>query len=250
MQADLKTFAAFGVFGTCAVTAVTAQNTFAVMGIEPLDPEFVDLQISAVLTDLPVAAVKTGMLATARNVAAIARRAAEGELPNLVVDPVLVSSSGHVLLEEGAVRAYLDLLVPRADVLTPNIREAAMLTGSRIDDVEAMIAAGQALCALGARAVIVKGGHLAGDRSPDVLVQGSRSDVLDAERVASPNNHGTGCTLSAAIAALLAQRVPLPDALSRAKSFVTSAIRGASGWQLGKGHGPLDHFGWGGAESA
>jgi hydroxymethylpyrimidine/phosphomethylpyrimidine kinase len=245
LQADLKTFAALEVFGTSVVTAVTAQNTTEVLGVEPLDPEFVDLQITAVLSDLPVAAVKTGMLATAANVAAVARRASAGELPNLVVDPVLVASNGHPLLDEGGVTAYLDLLVPHAEVLTPNIREAALLTGLPVDDLEGMMAAARVLRDRGARTVIVTGGHLVGDKAPDVVVGPTQTTVLDAAKVASANTHGTGCTLSAAITALLARDMSLVEAMSQAKTFVTAAIRGASSWHLGSGHGPLDHFGWG-----
>ncbi|HUC37669.1 MAG TPA: bifunctional hydroxymethylpyrimidine kinase/phosphomethylpyrimidine kinase [Acidimicrobiales bacterium] len=244
LQADLKTFAALGVFGTSVVTAVTAQNTYEVRGVVCLDPEFVDLQISTVLGDLPVAAVKTGMLASAANVSAVAARAADGELPHLVVDPVLVTSTGHSLLDADGVKAYLDLLVPLAEVLTPNVHEAAMLTGSEVRDLEDMVSAGHALRDSGARTVLVKGGHLEGAHAPDVLVWADGTTVLEAERVPSPNDHGTGCTLSAAIAALLARGTPLLEAVSSAKSFVNSAIRGGSRWQLGAGHGPLDHFGW------
>jgi hydroxymethylpyrimidine kinase/phosphomethylpyrimidine kinase len=244
LQADLKTFAALGVFGTSAVSAVTAQNTSEVLGVEPVDSEFLDLQMTAVLSDLPVAAVKTGMLATVANIAAVARRAAAGELPNLVVDPVLVASSGHPLLGEGGVDAYVDLLVPHAEVITPNIREAALLTRAPVDDVDAMIAAGRVLCDRGAHAVIVTGGHITGDEVPDVVVGPTQTVVLNAARVASSNDHGTGCTLSAAVTALLARGMPLLDAVSQAKAFVMTAIRGASSWRLGKGHGPLDHFGW------
>lgn len=244
LQADLKTFAALGVFGTTVVTAVTAQNTSEVLGVEPLDSGFVDLQITAVLSDLPVAAVKTGMLATVANVQAVARRAAAGELPNLVVDPVLVASSGRPLLGEGGVQAYVDLLVPHAEVITPNIREAALLTAAPVDDTESMISAGRALCDRGARAVIVTGGHIPGDEVSDVVVGPTQTVVLNAARVATSNDHGTGCTLSAALTALLARGEPLLEAISQAKSFVTTAVRGSSSWHLGKGHGPLDHFGW------
>lgn len=240
------------------VTAVTAQNTADVLGIHNLPAQFVDLQITAVLSDLPVAAVKTGMLATAEIVSAVARRAASGDLPRLVVDPVLVSSTGKPLLEEEAVESYLELLIPRAEVLTPNIREAAVLTRSRVEDVEDMIRAGEALCDLGARTVVVKGGHLPGQGAPDVVVESQPAEpsagrpscgprtttVLESERIDSKNDHGTGCSLSAAIAALLASGETLPDAIRQAKSYVANAIRGSSRWTLGRGHGPLDHFGW------
>jgi hydroxymethylpyrimidine/phosphomethylpyrimidine kinase len=248
VQADLKTFAAHGVFGTSVITALTAQNTAEVLGVRAIDPAFVDLQITAVLDDLPVASVKTGMLANASIIAAVARRAAAGELPNLVVDPVLVSWSGHPLLDEGGVRAYLDLLLPHTDVLTPNTREASLLTGSAVGNLDEMIAAGRALCDRGARTVIVKGGHLPGDIAPDVVVGPDETLVLEGTRVVSANDHGTGCTLSAAVAALLARGSPLSDAVRQAKSFVRTALEGASSWHLGRGHGPLDHFGWGAGE--
>jgi hydroxymethylpyrimidine kinase/phosphomethylpyrimidine kinase len=245
LQADLKTFAAHGVFGTSVVTAVTAQNTAAVLGVEAVDPAMVDLQIEAVLSDLPVAAVKTGMLASSATVAAVARWAADGRLPNLVVDPVLVASTGRRLLDDGGVAAYLELLLPHASVVTPNLREAALLTGRAIDDVDGMVAAARRLAETGVATVVVKGGHLAGDDSPDVVVHEGRIHLLEAPRVATPNDHGTGCTLSAATAALLAGGTPVVVAVSRAKAYVGDALRGAARWHLGAGRGPLDHFGWG-----
>lgn len=252
LQADLKTFAALGVFGTSVVTAVTAQNTAKVLGVEMIEPAMVDLQIQALLQDLPVAAVKTGMLASADTVAVVARRASQAELPNLVVDPVLVSSTGQRLLDDAGLRAYLDLLLPHAVLVTPNVREAAILAGQSVEEicgVEEMIATAQRLVAIGARAVLIKGGHLRAERSPDVLAvhdaSATHTAVLDAKRVDSSNDHGTGCTLSAATTALLARGEPLQSAVEHAKDFVTMAIRGAASWSLGKGHGPLDHFGWG-----
>lgn len=244
LQADLKTFAALGVFGTSVVTAITAQNTHEVLAVDPTDPEFVDVQIAAVLDDLPVAAVKTGMLATVGTVETVARRAAAGDLPNLVVDPVVVSASGHKLLEDSALDAYVELLIPHSILVTPNTYEAGLLTGIAVDGLESMIAAGRALCERGARAVVVKGGHLEGDAAPDVIVQGTVVTVLEGTRIPSPNDHGTGCTLSAAVAAKLASGVELVEAVTQAKSFVATAIAGAASWRLGRGHGPLDHFGW------
>jgi hydroxymethylpyrimidine/phosphomethylpyrimidine kinase len=278
LQADLKTFGALGVFGTSVVTAVTAQNTAEVLGVVTLDPQMVDLQITAVLGDLEVAAVKTGMLANARIVSTVARRAAAGELPNLVVDPVLVTTTGHRLLDETAVGTYLDLLIPQALLVTPNVREAAVLVGKpaeELTNVEQMVEAAQLLLDRGARNVLVKGGHLRDELSSDVLmgsdvVAPGRTDcndgmhrgeetadppgpehqvVLSSPRVRTANDHGTGCTLSAAIAALLASRTPLSEAVKAAKEYVTGAISGAAGWRLGRGHGPLDHFGWASADS-
>jgi len=245
LQADLKTFAAHGVFGTSAVTALTAQNTVEVRAVHVVDPTFVDLQIEAVLSDLPVAAVKTGMLASSATVTAVARWAAAGRLPNLVVDPVLVASTGRPLLDEDGVAAYLRLLLPHALVVTPNTAEAALLTDAPVDDVDGMVRAAQRLAETGARAVVVKGGHLAVDHAPDVIVIEGALHVLDGPRVTSRNDHGTGCTLSAATAALLALGTQPLQALTQAKAFVTAALQGSATWQLGAGHGPLDHFGWG-----
>ena len=235
LQADLKTFAAHGVFGTSVVTAVTAQNTAEVRGVHVVDPGFVELQIDAVLCDLPVAAVKTGMLASSATVAAVARWAAEGRLPNLVVDPVLVASTGRPLLDEDGVESYLRLLVPHALVVTPNIREAALLTGTAVEDVDDMVRAAHLLAQTGAGVVVVKGGHLAGDLAPDVVLLEGEVHVLDGPRLVSGNDHGTGCTLSAATAALLARGVGLLDALARAKPFVTTALAGSAALAPGRG---------------
>jgi len=245
LQADLKTFAALGVFGTSVVTAVTAQNSAEVRGVHIVDPAFVDLQIDTVLSDLPVASVKTGMLASSSTVATVGRWAAQGRLPNLVVDPVLVASTGRPLLGEGGVDSYLELLIPHALVVTPNTREAALLTGGRVDDVEGMVRAARRLAETGVRAVVVTGGHLRGDDAPDVVLYDGTLLVVDGRRVPSRNDHGTGCTLSAATAALLARGTGLVDAITRAKAFVTSALEGSADWHLGQGRGPLDHFGWG-----
>jgi hydroxymethylpyrimidine/phosphomethylpyrimidine kinase len=245
LQADLKTFAAHRVFGTSVVTAVTAQNTAEVRGVRIIDPAFVDLQIETVLSDFSVAAVKTGMLASAAIVAVVARRAAAGELPNLVVDPVLVASTGRRLLDDDGVAAYRQLLLPHAAVVTPNLTEAALLAGHPVSDVDTMVHAARRLAETGARVVVVKGGHLTGGRVPDVVLLDGVVHVLDERRVASGNDHGTGCTLSAATTALLARGVGVFDAVTRAKAFVTKALAGGAGWRLGAGHGPLDHFGWG-----
>jgi len=244
IQADLKTFAALGVFGTSVLTAVTAQNTTAVLGVQMMDPEFVDLQIEAVLADLPVAATKTGMLASAATVAVVARRAAAGDLPHLVVDPVMVTSTGTPLLDDDGVAAYLDLLLPHAAVCTPNMREAALLTSMAVTDLPGMEKAARRLAEYGARVVVVKGGHLAGAAAPDVVLIDGALSVLEGDRVVTANDHGTGCSLSSAIAARLASGAGMLDAITAAKAFVARAIEGAASWTLGAGHGPLDHFGW------
>ena len=245
-QADLKTFAALGVHGACALTAVTAQNTAEVRGVVALEPAFVRLQIETVLDDLDVRGAKTGMLANAGVVAAVAAVAARGVLPHLVVDPVLVTSSGHPLLEPEGVAAYLELLLPHATVATPNLREAAVLGGTAVEelaDLGARIEVAEKIRAVGPAWVVVKGGHLA-DSADDVVAGPDGTVVLEGPRVASGNDHGTGCTLSAATAANLALGRSVPDALAAAKAFVTQALEGAAGWRLGTGHGPLDHFGW------
>lgn len=245
-QADLKTFAALRVHGTSALTAVTAQNTAEVRGVVALDPAFVRLQVEAVLDDFAVRAVKTGMLATAPIVAEVAALAAEGRLPNLVVDPVLVSSTGHRLMEPEGIEAYLELLVPHALVVTPNLREAAILAGTEVDalgDTAARTVVAEKLQARGARYVVVKGGHLR-DSADDVVAGPDGVVILPGPRVATGNDHGTGCSMSAAVAASLARGAAVGDAVAEAKAFVARALAGGAGWQLGAGHGPLDHFGW------
>jgi hydroxymethylpyrimidine/phosphomethylpyrimidine kinase len=245
-QADLKTFAALRVYGTCALTAVTAQNTAEVRGVVTLEPAFVRLQVESVLNDFDVRGVKTGMLATAGIVAAVADLAASGLLPQLVVDPVLVSSTGHRLLEPEGVTAYLQLLLPHAVVVTPNLREAAVLGEVDVDSLgslEARIAVAERIRSTGARYVVVKGGHLT-DSADDVVAGPEGIVVLPGARVATGNDHGTGCSLSAAVAASLARGATVPDAIAQAKSFVARALAGGAAWRLGAGHGPLDHFGW------
>jgi hydroxymethylpyrimidine/phosphomethylpyrimidine kinase len=256
LQADLKTFAAHGVFGTSAVTAVTAQNTRAVTGVVALDPAFVVAQIEAVLADLRPRAVKTGMLASGATVLAVAGLADRGAFELLVVDPVLVSSTGHRLVDDAGIDAYRTCLIPRATVATPNLREAAVLTRRTLADlgsIDAMVAAADEIRSFGADTVVVKGGHLAhavsagasvSMPSPDVLVGPAGTVVLAAERVVTGNDHGTGCSLSAAIAANLALGAETVDAVRAAKEYVRRALIGAASWRLGGGHGPIDHFGW------
>jgi hydroxymethylpyrimidine/phosphomethylpyrimidine kinase len=245
-QADLKTFAALAVHGTTALTAVTAQNTAHVRGVVVLDPAFVRLQIEAVLDDMAVASVKTGMLADSGIVAVVAELAAAGRLPQLVVDPVLVSSSGHALMAPDGVAAYVERLIPQALVVTPNLREAAALTGARVEDlmtVAAMSDVAERIRSGGAAYVVVKGGHLT-DVAHDVVAGPEGIVVLEAERVATANDHGTGCSLSAAIAARLAHGDDVLSAVRAAKAFVARGLAGAAPWRLGAGHGPIDHFGW------
>jgi hydroxymethylpyrimidine/phosphomethylpyrimidine kinase len=245
-QADLKTFAAHGVHGTTALTAVTAQSTAAVRGVVVLDPEFVRLQIETVLSDFAVRSVKTGMLATRSIVEVVAELAGAGRLARLVVDPVLVSSSGHALMDPDGVEAYLTDLIPHALVVTPNLREAAVLTGRSVKElgsVPAMAEAAEQIRARGAAYVVVKGGHLT-DVAHDVVAGPEGITVLEGIRVDTGNDHGTGCSLSAAIAANLAHSDDVLAAVRAAKAFVARGLAGGAAWRLGAGHGPIDHFGW------
>lgn len=247
LQADLKTFAALGVFGTCAVTAVTAQNTTEVRAVQRLDPDIVRMQIDAVLADLPVAAVKTGMLASAEIAALVAALAAGGRLPRLVVDPVLVSSTGTRLVDEQAERLYLERLLPLAAVFTPNLDEAGALLGRTLRTFADQLDAARELAGRTAGAVVVTGGHPTsdrGDRAVDVVVHGGTELVLARPRVGGANNHGSGCSFASAIAAGLAKGAAAEDAITAAGDFVHRALQGAARWTLGSGHGPLDHFHW------
>jgi len=239
IQADLRTFAAHGVHGASAITAVTAQNTVAVVDTVALEPRMVTAQIEAVASDIPVAAVKTGMLANRAIVEAVAEAVARRRLPHLVVDPVMVAKSGDRLLDAAAEGAYAERLLPLAEVVTPNLAEAEALLGRRVRSLEEMAEAARALLERGPRAVVVKGGHLAGE-PVDVFFDGRRMEELWAPRIPTRNTHGTGCTFSAAIAARLALDQELLEAVQGAKHYLTEAIRGA--YALGKGAGPVDHF--------
>ena len=250
IQADLRAFAAFGVHGCTAIAALTAQNTHEVRGVVATDPGFLREQIETVLGDLPVAAVKTGMLATAANVRVVADLAAAGRLPNLVVDPVMVSSSGSRLLDADAERAYVEELLPHAIVVTPNGREAAALTGLDVASVADQHAAARALLVTGAQWVVVKGGDRLGPTAVDVVLGGGHDAGLSAAagfelsspRIETVNNHGTGCSFASSIAAQLACGASPRDAIVTAKDVIHAAIVRAAGWELGAGHGPIDHL--------
>jgi hydroxymethylpyrimidine/phosphomethylpyrimidine kinase len=252
VQADIRSFNAFGVYATTALTAITAQNTRGVFEVAALTADIVESQIRAVADDFDVKAVKTGMLAEAGTVERVSGLAREGLLPHLVVDPVLVSTSGHVLMEVGGVEAYRHSLFPVAEVITPNLHEAAVLCGVGIDDVTSMNDVerlARLLLAMGPRYVLVKGGHFSATSqvadAPDLLLSAEGLVVFDAPRVETKNDHGTGCSLSSAIAAGLALGRSVPDATRDAKSFVLAALASASTWRLGAGRGPIDHLGWG-----
>ena len=242
-QADLKTFAALRCHGMAAITALTAQNTRGVRAVHTPPADFVAAQIDAIFDDIDVAAVKIGMVATAEIAAAVAGRLAARKPGFVVLDPVLVATSGDSLGGPGLVDALLRELTPLADLVTPNIPEAMRLTGMRAprDDAD-LEALARALRALGARAVLVKGGHLDGEMARDVLFDGGAARVYVAPRVATRNSHGTGCALSSAIAAFIARGLPLAAAVGAAKDYLTGALRASEELDVGHGHGPVNHF--------
>jgi len=240
IQADIKAVTAMGAFAATAITALTAQNTEGVHGVVPVEPAFIAQQIEVVLTDIGADALKTGMLHSAEvigTVAASLARHAPG-VP-LVVDPVMVAKGGHRLLLSEAETALRDTLLPMAAVVTPNLPEAEVLAGFPVRTEADMKKAAERLAALGARAVLLKGGHLEGERVVDLLLHDGRIERFEDARIASRHTHGTGCTLASAIAAGLAQKLSLVDAVRRARSYVRDAIATAPGY--GRGHGPLNH---------
>lgn len=239
VQADLKTFHAFGVFGTSAITAVTAQNTTGVFAVQRVEPGLVSRQILAVAEDLRPAAAKTGMLADAEIVEAVAAALAEAKIERLVVDPVMIASSGDRLLEETGERAYRSLF-PLATLLTPNLDEAELLCGRPVKDLSGMAEAARALVGQGCRAVLIKGGHLSGNRVLDLLHDGRGWYVWRSARIGQGPAHGTGCTLSAAITAGLAHGQRLFRAVDEALAYTRAALEHAPA--LGRGHPPLDHW--------
>jgi hydroxymethylpyrimidine/phosphomethylpyrimidine kinase len=242
IQADLKTFAALGVWGMSAITAVTVQTTTGVTGVVDVPARVVGEQIRAVAADIGVDAAKTGMLSSAAIIEEVAAAVDAAGVPNIVVDPVFVSKHGHPLLHGDAIAALRGLVLPLAAVVTPNLPEAAALTGSEVSTRDDMRRAADAILEDGPRAVLVKGGHLGGDRADDLLVERDGATTwLPAERIDTPNTHGTGCTLSAAIAAHLARGATLDEAVLLGKRFVTEAIRHSLG--IGHGVGPVNP-GW------
>lgn len=245
IQADLKAFSALGVYGCSAITALTAQNTRAVTGIFPASPEFVRAQIDAVFDDLAVDAVKIGMLGDATLIRAVHDGLIAHRPKWVVLDPVMVAKSGDALLAEEAISALVQDLVPLAHVITPNLPEAAALLGMKteISDPEAMTDAANALLKLGPQAVMLKGGHLSsGQDSADLLMTRDGGTWLPGRRIDTKNTHGTGCTLSSAIAAGLAKGQSLADAVKSAKAYIANAIAAADTLSIGSGHGPVHHF--------
>jgi hydroxymethylpyrimidine/phosphomethylpyrimidine kinase len=243
IQADLKTFSALGAYGGAVMTALTAQNTRGVTGIHNVPPEFVALQIDTVFADLRVDAVKIGMISTADIARAVARSLRGAGARNVVLDPVMIAKSGHALLDPTAVAALREELVPLATVITPNLPEAGvLLDGGMPQTLDDMRRAVRALHRLGPRYVYLKGGHLGGDESPDLLYDGETTVELTAPRIHTANTHGTGCTLSSAIAALLPQRPDVRRAVEDAKAYLSAAIAASDRLRVGSGHGPVHHF--------
>jgi hydroxymethylpyrimidine/phosphomethylpyrimidine kinase len=244
IQADLKTFAAHQVYGASVIVALTAQNTQAVRAIHPVPADFVAAQLDAVFEDLDVAAVKIGMLATAELIEAVADGLQRHGARNIVLDPVMIAASGGRLLQEDAIEALKRRLLPLATLVTPNLPEAAALLGTAMAQTEEAAAEqGSAIAALGAANVLVKGGHASGADSVDVLVsQGGQRQRFVAPRIETLNTHGTGCTLSSAIASGLAHGIALDEAVSLAKRYISSAIIASDAVRVGHGHGPVHHF--------
>lgn len=243
IQADLKAFSARGVYGMAVLTALTAQNTQGVSGVHPVPADFVRQQIEMVFADVRVDAVKIGMIATAEIAGAVADALAPHAGIPVVLDPVMVAKGGAALLDPAAVSVLLGRLAPLATIITPNLPEAAAMLGEAVATGRgAMLAQARALLERGARAVLLKGGHLEGFDSPDLLADGSQTVWLEGSRIATANTHGTGCTLSSALAAELARGLPLAQAAQAAKTYLAGAIEAAGQLSVGSGHGPVQHF--------
>jgi hydroxymethylpyrimidine/phosphomethylpyrimidine kinase len=244
IQADLKTFSAIGCYGMSVITALTAQNTRGVRGIHALPPGFAVEQIDAVLSDIGADAIKIGMLYSAKLIEAVAAALKRHGAHHIVLDPVMVAQSGDKLLQDDAVEAIKADLMPLADVVTPNLPEAVVLTGQTIQSRQDVESAAGALSALGSGSILIKGGHGDDDQSSDLLylTDGDRPVWLTAERIQTRNNHGTGCTLSSAIAAYLARGHDIEKAVQKAKAFTSQAIAAGATYTIGHGHGPVHHF--------
>ena len=244
IQADLKTFAANGCYGMSVITALTAQNTQGVTGIHAVPPAFAVEQMEAVFTDIGADAVKIGMLFSAELIEAVARQLKKHNAPNIVLDPVMVAQSGDKLLRDDAIEAIKEHLMPLALVVTPNLPEASVLLDRELQTGEDLHQAAKDLARYGSQSILVKGGHLEDEKSRDLLflVQENRFIELEEDRIETKNNHGTGCTLSSAIAAYLAKGNSIEDSVRHAKAYITEAIRSGARYTLGHGHGPVHHF--------
>ncbi len=248
IQADLKTFSALGCYGMSVITALTAQNTVAVTDIHPVPPDFIAAQLDAVLGDIGVDAVKIGMLHSPEVIRTVASRlsvaVSAGDWVPVVLDPVMVAKSGDKLLQDDAVQALKEDLIPLAHVITPNLPEASVLLGRPVNTLEDMAKAVRDLSELGPAHVLLKGGHLTGDECTDMLYikGGDKLVTFKGKRVPTPNSHGTGCTLSSAMAAHIALGLDLETAVARAKEYLTQAIKSGASYTIGHGHGPVHHF--------
>ncbi len=243
IQADLKTFAALGVYGCSAISSLTAQNTKGVQGVLPIPPAFVQAQIQSVLSDIQVGVIKTGMLATADIIGAVAESLKLYTHIPLVVDPVMVATSGARLLAEDAINTLIEKLIPQATLLTPNLLEAAVLLNKPVaKSITEMQQQAELLLAMGAESVLMKGGHGEGEQATDVLLTSDGFELFSAARIATKNTHGTGCTLASAIAAGLAKKLSLRDAVEQAKHYLHNALLHANELTVGQGSGPVHHF--------
>jgi hydroxymethylpyrimidine/phosphomethylpyrimidine kinase len=244
IQADLKTFCALGCFGMSAITALTAQNTMGVEAIFAVPPDFIGSQIDAVMSDIGVDAVKIGMLHSLEVVNMVVQKLGQWECPNVVLDPVMVSTSGSSLLQNEAVLALKNLLIPRADLVTPNLPEASVLLGCNINTKEQMKSAAKKLADLGCNNVLLKGGHLKQKKSFDLLYTKDTDTFtpLQGTHINTSNTHGTGCTLSSAVCAYLAKGFKLESAVKKAKAYLNNALASGAEYETGKGHGPVHHF--------
>ena len=244
IQADLKTFSANGCYGMSVITALTAQNTVGVTDIHPVPVKFVRAQIEAVLSDIGADAVKIGMLFSPELIRCVAEELDRFQVKNIVLDPVMVATSGDKLLQDDAIQALKDLLIPLASIITPNLPEAEILLGHVISSPDAVAQAAAELTELGCPDILIKGGHFEDGDSDDLLYFGrvKRKVLLPAARINTTNTHGTGCTLSSAIAAYLARGKDVDEAVLLAKEYITRAIAAGAGYELGKGHGPVHHF--------
>jgi len=244
IQADLKTFSALGCYGMSVITALTAQNTKGVSGIYPVPVGFIEAQLEAVLGDMGADAVKIGVLYAAESVSVVCEQLLKHDGQNIVLDPVLAAHDGKSLLEEDALRVFMEALVPMATLITPNIPETCSLLGQEVKGLEDVYEAARTLCSLGPRNVLIKGGHLGGENSQDLLFMGreDRFVLLEGKRLKTMNDRGTGCTLSSAIAAFLAKGLPVEDACRSAKEYLAGALEQGAAYVIGHGRGPLHHF--------
>lgn len=244
IQADIKTFSALGCYAMSVITALTAQNTTGVRAIHAVPPEFAAEQLEAIFTDIPPDSVKIGMLYSAELIETVARMLTRHHARNIVLDPVMAAQSGDSLLQEDAVEAVKTHLMPMASVVTPNVPEAEILLGRRITNVAGMEKAARDLAAFESKSILVKGGHMEDFESTDILFVPSQNRLVPIQgaRVNTRNNHGTGCTLSSAIASFLAHGLPLEEAVLKAKDYLTSAMEAGAAYEIGKGHGPVHHF--------